>query len=848
MRRSEVVHLAGALITALCLLASSPVAAQYKMVPLSDGNGLQVDGMTKSSTATPTKATVTANISACLGSLGAFAIEGFSGPPNTTVVFKVAQTVSGVLGFSNSSSGPFTDTIDILVPLDATGNGESEPFYLNGVGLGQTVVSICNEQQYCVWNQASAIVVNVASIEWEAVHSPLDNNPNAGGGLRIFPEKTSPGDTATDKTMVVVKVALSAEHSKAVYLEAFDVDDPSTDNTVIDRDGPGGIDNNGTTPSIDPNGGTGFASGLTGPDGVARFTFQVSKQPGDNFRIAGACLVGDRDGLKVNGVGIEDALDQPLPTDRAKITPMLTVWRRLHIEKDSMEPVPSMGPQVNFVEGTVTKAANPSKGQTKLTLSALDDYPRFETGRITIDGVGSFPVVGSSTKTVTVQGTVADADATNKHFTLVDDDDFNDNDGENLHGDIGEDLTEPNTDWVMDSDDPAANVFAPAYVRPTYDLSNPTPKAPFILNYAGTGNRPIITYNGFDNKGTSGDLDFWTDYLLGAYQAPTDEDGDGDTTTLWGYGGVDGASVFLEAGRPSEESRYADKAAFVNQAATTAHELGHWFQQDDCTKTQNKDPEGGLMCWPNVRKKGTFSAMTLNLIRRKYLPISPAATSAYASVADEAPKGLSIEAYASKQDYALGEVVRLTIKITNVSSHVIEIPEIPGLTNGLISLFVAEKEGFREYQWPGAHSDVDGAGVRIAPGKVLETEATIYRNRRELATEYAFMKAGTYRVKAVVFAGDAELVSQPVAIRVHEPKGVDLEVWKVLQANPDLGYFVQLDTPNPYLSTAERTALVKALSDLTGTYPDSRQAEDIRLSLIKYKDALQAFSHSQQEQ
>jgi len=842
MRRSGVVHFAGVLIAAFYLLASSPVAAQYKMVPLSHGSGVQVDGMTKSSTATPTKATVTADISACLGSLGAFAIQGFSGPPNTTVVFTVTQTVPGVLAFSNSSSGPFTETINILVPLDGTGNGESNPFYLNGVGLGQTVVSICNDQQYCVWNQASAIVVNVASIEWEAVKSPLDNNPNAGGGLRIFPEKTSPGDTATDKTMVVVKVALSAEHSKAVYLKAFDVDDPSTDDTTVDRDGPGGIDNNGTTPSIDPNGGTGFASGLTGPDGVARFTFQVSKQPGDNFRVAGACLVSDRDGLTVNGVGIKDASQQPLPTDRAKITPLLTVWRRLHIEVDSMGPV-----QGNFVEGTVTKAANPSKGETKLTLSALDDYPRFETGRIAIDGVGSFPVVGSGTKTVTVQGTVADADVMNKQFTLVDDDDFNDNNGKNLDGDMGEDLTAPNTDWVMDSDDPAANVFAPAYVRPTYDLSNPTPKVPFILNYAGTGDNPMITYEGFDNKGIKGDIDFWADYLLGAYQAPLDQDGDGDTITAWGYGNTEGASVFLEAGRPLEESRYADKTAFVNQAATTGHELGHWFQPFDCTKTKNKDPEGGLMCWPNVRKKGSFSAVTLNLIRRKYLSVSPAAVSAYASVADEAPKGFSIEAYARKQDYALGEVVRLTIKITNVSDQAIEIPEVPSLTNGLISLFVAGKEGFREYQWPGAHADVDGAGVRIAPGKVLETEATMYLNLREAETEYAFMKAGAYRVKAMVFVGDVELVSQPVTIRVHEPKGADLEVWKVLQANPDLGYFVQLGTPNPYLSTAERTALVKALSDLTDVYPDSRQAEDIRLSLIKYKDALQAFSRAEQK-
>jgi hypothetical protein len=619
MKRSGVVHLVGVLIAAFCLLASSPVAAQYKMVSLSDGNGLQVEGTTKSSTATPTKATITANISACLGSLGAFAIEGFSGPPNTTEVFTVTQTVPDVLGFSNSSSGPFTDTIDIAVPLDATGNGESAPFYLNGVGLGQTVVSICNDQQYCVWNQASAIVVNVASVEWEAVNSPLDNNPNAGGGLRIFPDRDTATDTATDKTTVVVKIALSAEHSKAVYLKAFDVDDPSTDNTVVDRDGSGGIDNRGTTSTINRDIGSIAADLVTGPDGVARIYFQVSKQPGDNFRIAGACLLPDRDGLKVSGVGVKDAADQPLPTDRAKISPMLTVWRRLHIEVDTMGPV-----QGNLAEGSIVGAGKPAKGQTALTLqplgdrdtAALADIGRFAPGRITIGDVG-YPVVAhSKADTITVQGEIA-SDAIGKSFQLFDDDDFNDNDGANFDGDIGEELTEPDRHLVQYSDKPEENVFAPAYVKPIYDLSNPTPKVPFVLNYADTQYQTLLSYYyaQFDNKANFGNSDFWTAYLLGAYQGilTEDWDGKGDKASLFGVcDNRFGASVFLEPGRLKESTRYASNPS-VSLAATTAHELGHLFRNSDTR-------DGGLMTWPNRRKRATFSDDNLANIRDTVYP------------------------------------------------------------------------------------------------------------------------------------------------------------------------------------------------------------------------------------
>jgi hypothetical protein len=241
------------------------------------------------------------------------------------------------------------------------------------------------------------------------------------------------------------------------------------------------------------------------------------------------------------------------------------------------------------------------------------------------------------------------------------------------------------------------------------------------------------------------------------------------------------------------------------------------------------------------------------------------ADSVCASAADEKFEGLSVVAYSDKQDYVLGEMVKLTVRIANRSDQRVELPEVPNIQNGSIRLFVADHGAFREYESPGVRNDGDDAGLQVAPGGAVETEATImYLNRREtkhlseqyahnirekyLDTDYAFMKAGTYRFKVVVFAGEAELESRPVTIRIHKPKGADLQVWRVLQANPDLGYFVQLGTPKAYLSTVEGAALAKTLSDLTVAYPDSRQIGDIRLSLNKYREVLKALNRSQQEQ
>ena len=118
-------------------------------------------------------------------------------------------------------------------------------------------------------------VVNVASIEFQTMphNLPLDNNPNAGNGLRIFPEKKTPDDDAFNLiTRRQVKVQAQLSHARSgvtILFMVFDVDDPSTDNTIVDMTGPKGNDNRG-----------GFGlyntTAITDADGKASVSLRVS--------------------------------------------------------------------------------------------------------------------------------------------------------------------------------------------------------------------------------------------------------------------------------------------------------------------------------------------------------------------------------------------------------------------------------------------------------------------------------------------------------------------------------------------------------------------------------------------
>lgn len=366
------------------------------------------------------------------------------GPPNAIVSYTVTHANAAILGVSHSQTGPWTETLMIDVPLDSSGNGISAPFFTLGENVGTSRLDACptgtsppcgpdNVVDYTV------VTVNTVDIFPIDAGSIIDNNPNPGLGRRVYPDKNSPTDLL-DRSWVRVRATLTAAFPNILIgFKAFDLDDPFTDAAPVDANGSSPQDNRGIPLNgvlRPPGGGAGTTGVLvrsSNSSGVAEADFQVTKHPGDNFIVGTAANPNVINGLVPLGTNLADGAGNPLPTVRAKATPMLTVWRRMHIEVDSMGVVAG-----NRVLGTIVTAFN--DGSTSVVTLNVDGLEpnRFQNGLLSITGVGAFRVTANSGSRVTVNGIVAAPGGT--PFVLVDDDDFDGLDGTQQDGDDGEDV------------------------------------------------------------------------------------------------------------------------------------------------------------------------------------------------------------------------------------------------------------------------------------------------------------------------------------------------------------------------------------------------------------------------
>jgi hypothetical protein len=461
-------------------------------------------------------------------------------------------------------------------------------------------------------------VTNVQSVDFQTINSPVltgaQGNPGfLGGGSRIFPDKLSPDDSTNMRIVRVVAQLTQPVSGVRVYFRNFDVDDPSPD-PIIDDNGNLGNDNRQQRGTPGSAGVLSAPSALSDASGIAVIDFTVTMFAGDNFVISASTDETYSNGIGINGTELQDSAGDQLPTTRANRTPMLSVWRKIHLEVDTM----------GYVGNNLTNGYIQSKGsvdeQTPVWVNIYSstgplEVGRFRGGRLAL-GPYNLRVIDNTVDRVQVRsesGTVLLR--VNQIYALFDDDDFNNDDGVLQNGDDQEDVTWRCLNNVYPCDIPASetfsrlrpstniaeNPYAAAYIEPNYSWAQQQPGmndtlTQFYLNVPLTPpnyetERGIIDQNR-DSIGMERD-DFWIGHLLVGYQGDTPVDVDSELAavggvappvnyqTAWTNSVMDSLDVTrgsLTAIIYIEVMRDWDATAFADFRVRTApHELGHQF-------------------------------------------------------------------------------------------------------------------------------------------------------------------------------------------------------------------------------------------------------------------------------
>ncbi len=211
-------------------------------------------------------------------------------------------------------------------------------------------------------------VVEVSLHAWDG--SVLDSNPGVpdvggnivgGTGMRIFAEARSPGAASVrDKVLVTAIIdppveARSGQPPVSIFFRTFDVDDPSAsglpidDETLSEDNCPArdcGVPPAGLLNGVDGQQPVSVALPAGGAEAWA--VLQVSTRQGDNYRVAASTAGSWLKALSpLQGTPPAGAPDAwvgagaiPLPPaspEARQVSPLLTVWRTLHLETDYLD-------------------------------------------------------------------------------------------------------------------------------------------------------------------------------------------------------------------------------------------------------------------------------------------------------------------------------------------------------------------------------------------------------------------------------------------------------------------------------------------------------------------------------
>ncbi|MEC9373852.1 MAG: hypothetical protein VYC34_08410, partial [Planctomycetota bacterium] len=332
------------------------------------------------------------------------------------------------LSLSMIASGP--GPIDVIEPFDPLERGAACPADLDGDGaVGASDLGIllgafgacpgcpadfnmdgrvaADDLAFLLGSWGPCVPV-VTAVVFEARNNVIDANPNAGGGMRVFPDDQMPGDPIV-RNFVTVKATVNPPRPGImVHFRPFDVDDPSANaaGSLIDQNDAGGMptgdDNRGRfavgtfftpdTPRLSNQGGYDGRVGTSPPTvvaegaiasvptnamGMAEVVLQVTFAPGDNFRVAASTNMAQVMALQDDagaggGPAVPSGNNPMLGGFMGMLTPTLTVWRNLHVEFNSMGPADNTLPSSDLF-GVITDQSMPAMGSTAITITSLTD-------------------------------------------------------------------------------------------------------------------------------------------------------------------------------------------------------------------------------------------------------------------------------------------------------------------------------------------------------------------------------------------------------------------------------------------------------------------------------------------
>lgn len=441
----------------------------------------------------------------------------------------------------------------------------------------------------------------------------------------LYPDADAPGGAAKNKVDVIVRITPPLPNV-TLQLRWYDVDDAS------DHDGPVDDDSAGVGDLNEPDNfltGTGAAvvfasSSVTDQVGEIRETFEVGWiQPGNNFRVAAgprqdeiqpvqpfekepySRLFYDKNGNSTwdNLAGEPALMDFSNPTHGVAVSPVLTIWRYLHVEVDSMGKVYGNSTAVNVT--AISSTADSSTLDLQDALPGVDNN-RFQNGSF-VDSNGNQWLVDSNTiGTVTVKRKDQDGDGTKDipaigPGTLTDDDEIKDS----------IDVPMPDTSALGDT-------LMEVYIAVKFDVGDDNNNATFALNANESDvldPQYITKLLDWDTRDMNS-ATYWVAYVLGGYQPEVDWDFDQDgelpvklgLTHSRGLGSI----VFLETDRDLAKHQGWDRVKTAQD--TVAHEIGHALASTNVEPVMEFEVD--------LKTYGSYTEEYRKLIRSAVQPLS----------------------------------------------------------------------------------------------------------------------------------------------------------------------------------------------------------------------------------